>query len=348
MVELLAEVRGEAVLLEFGPLVAAEYRFWMRGAESAAFVKERTHKREHVVRMPDGELLNRYYDSAISPRDEGFREDLEIGRSIDESASFYRSVRAAAESGWDFSSRWLANKDDLATIRTTDIVPVDLNTFLYLTEELLSRYYQLQQKAGLTRKYAKRSEARRDAIQKYLWHEVDGWYYDYLHSESRQLTETPSTAGVFPLFGGIASAEQAARISERIERDFLRPGGISTTLVYSKQQWDEPNGWAPLQWVAVTGLERYGMHELAREIAVCWCALNIQAYEQTGRLLEKYNIVDVDELATGGEYELQDGFGWTNGVLLALMNKYHINKKVPKDVEVPEVKDMEEPKPVEL
>ncbi len=347
MVDLLAEVKGQSVLEEFAPIITAEYRFWMRGMESSSFQKGRTNKREHVVRTPGGELLNRYYDTSIAPRDEGFREDLEIGRHIDESANFYRCVRAAAESGWDFSSRWLADPNDLSTIRTIDIIPVDLNVFLYLTEELLSRIYQMQGKPGFTKKYARRAEERRDAMQKYLWHEDDGWFYDYLISEERQISGA-TIAGATPLFAGIASAEQAARISERIERDFLRPGGVATTLVHSPQQWDEPNGWAPLQYLTVAGLDRYGMHDLAREIAVRWCALNISVFEQTGSLLEKYNIVEVDELATGGEYELQDGFGWTNGVLLTLMNKYHINKELPKDVPVPDVSEMEEPKPAEL
>lgn len=341
MVDLLGEIRGQDAVAEFTPLVSSEYRFWMRGRTSSLFKKGHVQAREHVVRMPEGEILNRYYDSGFSPRDEGFHEDLSIGRHIDESASFYRHIRAGAESGWDFSSRWLADPTDLATIRTTDIIPVDLNVFLYLTEESLSRHYQRQQKSTLTDRYAKRASDRREAIQKYCWNEEQGWFYDFLSSESRQLAERPSIAGVFPLFAGIATAEQAARVSERIERDFLRPGGVATTLITSPQQWDEPNGWAPLQYITVAGLERYGMHDLAREIACRWCGLNISAYEQTGKLLEKYNISNVEQLASGGEYELQDGFGWTNGVLLTLMNRYHINRSVPEDVAVPEVHEME-------
>ena len=93
----------------------------------------------------------------------------------------------------------------------------------------------------------------------------------------------------------------------------LRPGGLATTENHTGQQWDEPNGWAPLQWIAVEGLERYGLSDPADDIASRWLTTVLQAYGASGRLVEKYDVDDPNRKGGGGEYTLQDGFGWTNG-----------------------------------
>lgn len=328
MVELLAEVKGEEVYLAYSKHIYREYAYWMRGSKSNRFIKGIFNAHEHVVRMPNGTLLNRYWDESFSPREESFREDVELGRTMDESAYFYRNMRAGAESGWDYSSRWFTEGGDRSSIRIIELVPVDLNVLLFRTEEILSRIYQIKNKYTLSTKYDKLAQARREAIQTYLWHEDDGWFYDHVHSDGT-LSSERTIAGIFPLFAGIATPEQAARMTEIVEQQFLRPGGVATTLKTSGEQWDAPNGWAPLQYVAVTGLDRYGAHALAEDIALRWCRLNISLFEKTGLLYEKYDIENTDAIAGGGEYHVQHGFGWTNGVLLALMNKYHIHTELP-------------------
>jgi alpha,alpha-trehalase len=107
-----------------------------------------------------------------------------------------------------------------------------------------------------------------------------------------------------------------------VKEKFLKAGGLTSTLESTGQQWDAPNGWAPLQWMAIMGLENYGYHSLAAEIAKRWIKLNTDVFKRTGKLMEKYNVVDTHLEAGGGEYAGQDGFGWTNGVLLALIKKY--------------------------
>jgi alpha,alpha-trehalase len=94
---------------------------------------------------------------------------------------------------------------------------------------------------------------------------------------------------------------------------------LITSLNFTKQQWDAPNGWAPLQWIAIKGLRNYGFKELASKIKNRWVEVNVMVYQKTGKLVEKYNVVNIEINATGGEYPLQDGFGWTNGVLLDLL-----------------------------
>ena len=98
----------------------------------------------------------------------------------------------------------------------------------------------------------------------------------------------------------------------------MRPGGLMTTLCDSGQQWDGPNGWAPLQWIAIAGLRRYGEMRLADDIAERWLAMVEAHYDATGQLLEKYDVVAC-AAGSGGEYATETGFGWTNGVTLELL-----------------------------
>lgn len=321
MVKLLASHRGSRrTLVEYLPYMLAEYKFWMKGSNQ---LSKREHKSfARVAEMPDGTLLNRYYDNKVTPRPESLREDIETSsgtpsRSADR---VHLHLRAGAESGWDFSSRWFKDTDDIRSIYTADIVPVDLNSLLYHLEMTIAEAYRIILQPLLAKRYYKRAEQRAKAIEKYCWNEDEGFYFDYNFHKHRS-TNRITLAAVFPLYVNIASASQAARVAERLESDFLKSGGLLTTLEDTGQQWDAPNGWAPLQWVAIEGLRNYGYHNLADDIKQRWIKTNVDIYERDGKLIEKYNVVDPDELGGGGEYQLQDGFGWTNGVLAALLEE---------------------------
>ena len=98
---------------------------------------------------------------------------------------------------------------------------------------------------------------------------------------------------------------------------------LVTTVNATGEQWDAPNGWAPLQWMAIEGFRRYGDDALADLIARRWAKRNLAVFETTGQLVEKYDVTGAGPSAAGGgEYPLQDGFGWTNGVLRALLARY--------------------------
>jgi len=323
MVELLAEIKGESVYREFHTVMLKEYAYWMRGAKQAEFTKHNTDVAEHVVRMPDGSILNRYWDSSISPREERFVEDVAMGKTLSDPGAFYRNVRAGAETGWDFSSRWFTDVSDMTTIRTTDMVPIDLNALLLKMEEIIAHSYHVQNKPKQANRYDTLAQARRSAIRTYLWDEQSKWYYDYVISE-KALNTRATIAGCFALYSGVASAEQAVAMSARVRNEFLKPGGLVTTFERSGEQWDAPNGWPPMQYVSVVGLERYGNHGLAKDIATRWVGLNLNVYYKTGLFYEKYDVEDMDAVAGGGEYEVQTGFAWTNGVLLFLANKYYL------------------------
>ena len=101
----------------------------------------------------------------------------------------------------------------------------------------------------------------------------------------------------------------------------LAPGGLGTTEHDSGEQWDRPNGWAPLQWIAWAGLRRYEHNDLARDIACRWVNTVNEVYLRTGLIYEKYD-VENPAIGSGGEYAPQIGFGWTNGVTADLIDHY--------------------------
>jgi alpha,alpha-trehalase len=233
----------------------------------------------------------------------------------------YAHLRAGAESGWDYSCRWFSDSNDFSTIHTTEIVPVDLNCLLYNLEQLLAKVNRLSNEDSKAALFSAAAEKRKQAILKYCWNKELQLFTDY-DTVSNTCTSVQSLATATPLFVGIATQQQADAVAAALQQLFLKDGGLLTTLYETGQQWDAPNGWAPLQWMSIVGLENYGHHALATEIAKRWIKLNKDVFARTGKLMEKYNVVDTHLEAGGGEYTGQDGFGWTNGVLLALMKKY--------------------------
>ena len=231
-------------------------------------------------------------------------------------AELWRDLRAAAESGWDFSSRWLADGTSLATIRTTRFVPIDLNCLLHGLERSIAHEAALLGDHATADQFEALAADRHTAIDTHLWNEVDGHYVD-LSLDTNLGHGHLTAAAAFPLFAGIADAVRARRSAEALTR-LLRAGGLLTTLCRTGEQWDAPNGWAPLQWIAIAGLRRYGETDLADTIADRWLTMVQEQYRITGQMFEKYD-VERSGAGGGGEYGTETGFGWTNGVTLELL-----------------------------
>ncbi len=319
MVALLSERMGDTIIAEYLPQLRKEYEWWMRGATQ---LKQPGDQQLRVVRTPGGFTINRYYDERPRPRPEGFKEDSLLARESNRDATqLYYDLRAGAESGWDYSSRWLADPMDLGTIRTTQIAPVDLNSLLYFLEDMLAQAYAAQDNAEMEQHYAKLAYERRRALLTKFYDPALRWFGD-LDLSTNRTTGEATLAGVYPLYFGIATKEQAQAVATRIEEDFLKPGGVVTSLRSTGQQWDAPNGWPPLQWMTIAGLRRYGHDKLAKEIARRWLGSGRKVYRQTGKIVEKYNVIDTTLIAGGGEYPNQDGFGWSNGVFARLIEDY--------------------------
>jgi alpha,alpha-trehalase len=276
------------------------------------------------VRMKDGTVLNRYWDDRCTPREESWREDVataaQSGRDVQE---VYRHLRAAAESGWDFSTRWFEENEEgqlassLETIRTTDILPVDLNVFMHALEYCIARLAKATGDERTREHFAALASSRAEAIRRVFWDADACCFVDYDWRQDRR-RHCLTGASVVPLYCRVASQEQADAMAATVRARLLAPGGFGTSECGSEEQWDRPNGWAPLQWMAVQGFDAYGQSDLASEIRNRWLATVSEVYAREGKLVEKYALRTSAAYPArgggGGEYPLQDGFGWTNGV----------------------------------
>jgi alpha,alpha-trehalase len=307
MVELLHADDPAAGFAAHLPALRAEHAFWTDGETLG-----RSHRR--MLRLPDGLALNRYWDDRCTPREESWREDVETaaagGRAQEQ---VWRDLRAAAESGWDFSGRWCADPGDMASIETTAIAPVDLNALLAGLEAAIATGAARAGDTALSQAFDARAARRRELLQTRFWRADAGHFADVHPHRPCALT----AAALVPLYLGLATQPQADAMAAQVQDRLLGANGLLTTPQATGQQWDAPNGWAPLQWMAAHGLARYGHETLARDIASRWCASVQRVYLATGRLLEKYDVAE-DRPGGGGEYDTQDGFGWTNGVYVAL------------------------------
>lgn len=317
MVELLADIQeNRRVLHKYLPQLRREYEFWMHGASE---LKADGDAFARVLKIGDA-FLNRYWDNRDEPRAESYAEDRELAAKTNrDECDVYRDIRAACESGWDFSARWLEKPGALESIRTTTVIPIDLNSLLYHLEKLLADIYGSGGDTDLARLFDARAMQRRELLQSLFYDKEQGCFVD-LNYPGLDPTGRLSIAMAYPLFLEIATHDQAAGVVNMIQDRFLAPGGWLTTLEFSGQQWDRPNGWAPMQWVVFKGLCNYDYVDEADLGAKRWVENNSDVYQRTGRLFEKYNVEHIGEIATGGEYTNQDGFGWTNAVLLRFMN----------------------------
>lgn len=316
MVELLATHDKDA-LKKYRPQMEKEYTYWMEGVESL----QPGQANQRVVKLDDGSVLNRYWDDRDTPRPESWLDDITTAKSNPNrpATQIYRDLRSAAASGWDFSSRWMDDPQKLGTIRTTSIVPVDLNALMFKMEKLLALAGQEAGDSAAASKYEALATARQKAIERHLWNDKEGWYADY-DLKSKKVRNQLTAAALFPLYVKAAAQDRADKVAAATSARLLKPGGITTTTINSGQQWDAPNGWAPLQWVATEGLQNYGQDKVAMDVT--WRFLkNVQhTYDREKKLVEKYDVSSTGTGGGGGEYPLQDGFGWSNGVTLKMLD----------------------------
>ncbi len=313
MLDLLFESTNDGeIYSKYYESLEKEYKFWMDGEEGL----ENDSAFKRVVKTQEGAILNRYYDEENTPRPESYLIDIEDAEKA-LGSEFYRNVRAACESGWDFSSRWFADGNTIQSIETLDIAQVDLNCLLWHLEKTLAQASELKNLPEKKEYYTQRAENRKKAIDQYFW-DADGKIYRDYHIKNHMQTSSESIATLYPVFLKLANLGQAKAVIETIEDKFLYQGGLVTTTKNSGQQWDLPNAWAPYQWLGFVSSKNYGFDDLANKIKNNWCSNVERVYNNTGKLMEKYNALDTENIAGGGEYPNQDGFGWTNGVYLKL------------------------------
>ena len=229
---------------------------------------------------------------------------------------FYKGDRSMRESGFDPSNRFGALNVDVI-----HYAPVCLNTLLYIMEDDAARIMETLGDAAAAGVWRGRAASRRDLINRLLWDEQAGLYYDY-NVRTRRLRRYDFATTFYPLWAGIASPAQAARVRGNLAK-FEAPGGLLTSTEVTGSQWDAPFGWAPLQMIAVAGLRRYGFHEDADRIAAKFVSLVAKEFDEHGTIVEKYDVrrreSDVAADITFGYSANQIGFGWTNGAVLDLL-----------------------------
>uniref|UniRef100_A0A914ZI99 Trehalase n=1 Tax=Parascaris univalens TaxID=6257 RepID=A0A914ZI99_PARUN len=275
----------------------------------------------------------RYRADTNVPRPESYREDYQTAERVDrqKKRKLWRDIASAAESGWDFSSRWFANRKTMDTIETSDIAPVDLNAIMYWNMKILAHLH------GALGNVERRDELNRersrfvDTFEAVFFDDREGAWFDLnIRTGERDDDAYPSLA--VPLFTECYSSlnnHMMVDVLETLQRKGLLqfPGGVPTSLMKgTNQQWDYPNGWAPINHMIIEGLRKSNhpiMQQKAFEIASKWINRNYQVYQKDKKMWEKYDVAKgYVRAAKGGEYENQAGFGWTNGVILDLMVTY--------------------------
>ncbi|XP_070283061.1 trehalase isoform X2 [Myotis yumanensis] len=276
-------------------------------------------------------VLNRYHVPYGGPRPESYSKDAELAGVVPEAReALWAELKAGAESGWDFSSRWLIGSPDpnsLSSIRTSKLVPVDLNAFLCQAEGLMSSFHASLGNEAEATKYRNLWARRLAALEAVLWDQEQGAWFDYDLEHGKKNHEFYPT-NLAPLWAGCFSdptmADQALKYLED-SQILTYQHGVPTSLQKTGQQWDYPNAWAPLQDLVIRGLARSPSprtQEVAFQLAQNWIQTNFRVYSQTSAMYEKYDISSGGQPGGGGEYEVQEGFGWTNGVVLMLLDHY--------------------------
>jgi alpha,alpha-trehalase len=222
---------------------------------------------------------------------------------------------AETESGWDMTPRF--NRKAL------DYVPVDLNALLYKYETDIAKYYRLVDNKREAAKWEEAAKFRKAVMDGLMWSNLKGLYYDYNYKKEKR-GGVSSLATFFPMWAGMVDDQQAAQLVKALKR-FENRGGLATTdslplnqyvpgITTVPTQWAYPNGWAPLHFIVIQALLRYGYKEDARRIAMKWLNTNLDWFKVHGNFLEKYNVVQPDKPPVKGVYPSQTGFGWTNAV----------------------------------
>ena len=230
-------------------------------------------------------------------------------------SDFYKGDRSVRESGFDITFRY-----GTYAAGTHHYADVGLNCLLYKVETDLERMSTLLSKSAEAGKWRERASERRDAINKYFWNAQKGEFFDYDFTGSERSSYEYATT-FYPLWVGLASPEQA----EAVDRNFAyfdRPGGLLTSLKETGGQWDAPYGWAPLQLIAAEGLRRYGFAQDANRLSAEFLTTVLLNFRRDGTIREKYNVVtgSSETHVQAGYTQNVVGFGWTNGVFLALLH----------------------------
>ncbi|KAF1843497.1 glycoside hydrolase family 37 protein [Cucurbitaria berberidis CBS 394.84] len=398
MVRVYVEYTQNYTLLERAlPILELEYEFWVNNRTVTLERAGRNYSLNHYEVQNTQPRPESYYEDYVTANNETYfnKEGKQFNATQPlnetEKATLYSNLASGAESGWDYSARWIANPSDAVTdtffplrsLNTIEIIPVELNSILYYNEITIAEFYRREGNYTAARKWAGRAKNRSEAMTTLLWSAEHYSYFDYnLTSSSQNIytladnTSTPlSLSGAppgkqiwfqitqfYPFWTGAApdsiknDPKAMRRVFARVEELLANgDGAIAATNLATGQQWDEPNVWPPLQYILMKGLlntplevneeddeettEDYvWTQDLALRLAQryldsLYCTWRVTGgateevpqlpnAEGNGTIFEKYSDASTNARGGGGEYEVVEGFGWSNGVLIWAVDQF--------------------------
>nr|AQV08186.1 trehalase [Locusta migratoria] len=304
-----------------------EFQFWMRNRTVTV----------------GGHTMARYFSPSRGPRPESYSEDYTTAHGLSDDPKMqqrlYNDLKSAAESGWDFSSRWFISNGkmdgNLSNTHTRYIIPVELNAFLCMNARILSEFHTSLGNTEKASYYTAKMAEILQAIEAVLWNDEEGIWLDY-DSLNKVYRNQFYPSNLAPLWTGCHNKSKkeirgiVSYLKDNNIENYL--GGAPASLSFTGEQWDFPNVWPPLENILIMGLKKTGVREAteyALELAQIWIRATYTGYLRYNMMFEKYDAEKPGEFGGGGEYVVQPGFGWTNGGILELLNEYGQNLTIP-------------------
>ncbi|KAE9554375.1 hypothetical protein FO519_002434 [Halicephalobus sp. NKZ332] len=304
------------------PTMEKEFNYWVKNHQYSIDISGQKY------------TLYRYFAGSNVPRPESYQKDIDIAKnsSFTDKQLLYRDIASAAESGQDFCTRWFKDGMSMETIETTSVLPVDLNSFLCWNMDILDYLFdEVAHDPDSSLKYRNMLVEHRRTVHAVFYNNTEKAWLDFNINTKKHNPNfyAPLAAPLFTMCYNSLDQSKAEGVFQFFKRAkaFDYSSGIpESTISNSDQQWDFPNGWGHINHIVIEGLRKSAspeMQDQAFEIAKKWIRGNYRVYNATGYMWEKYDVVGtVPAPGKGGEYDVQDGFGWTNGAILDLLVTY--------------------------
>ena len=299
-----------------------EYNFWM---------KKKALKIAH-----DGQnyKLNWYKVKSNNPRPESYREDYDNAQVSGNAEFYFSNIMSATESGWDFSSRWFNDPMDIKSIQIVNMVPVDLNSIMFQNEKILKEIHETLGHEKMTKFYETAAQKREKAINAVLWDKDLLTWGDYNIKTKKLNSNFLYITDLSPLWSGIQPQVDENIILNRYKSIlFDHPSGIPASNIQTGQQWDFPNVWAPYHYYVVDYFRQKNRMVEAKDIAERLVNTVYIGWLKTNYIFEKYHADKLGEYGGGGEYVVQEGFGWTNGTVIKFIDWFGDDIKLTDETE---------------
>jgi alpha,alpha-trehalase len=220
-------------------------------------------------------------------------------------------------------------------------VPLITNCALVLYARVLAAMAQALGRDTEAERYRADGDERAELIRRFCWDDRRGVFVEFDYVADEQLPYV-SDCMLWPLWARVATDQQADRVRGNLplleqahglattDRAYddphdappgLEEGGFSDAVhgAGGQLQWMHPAGWPPMQLVAVEGLDAYGHAEDAERLARRFVTLVLRHHRETGKLWEKYNVVDGTlELPNSRYGNAAMPTSWTTSALVVL------------------------------